>query len=247
MNLNPSNIESVGNFCKVLDTFFLSTEEGDEHVGFNLKTRGYWEPDVTSWMINNVQKGWTCLDIGFNIGYFTEVLARTVGPTGKVYAFEPNRSLVEKYKEAQIMNNYDDCGDIKVFDVGLSNNNSRIFLNIPKSNPGGANISNDEQDLDKDKFNVQSIDVKRLDSFFNEKVDFIKMDIEGSEQLAWEGFPDIVKECPYMIVELGPYHGISFLNELHSKFSFHILDGRTIVPENIMQISPHMNILLKKR
>src|SRR5687767_9224814 len=36
-----------------------------------------------------IEPGWQVLDVGANIGYFTLLFARLVGPAGRVYAFEP--------------------------------------------------------------------------------------------------------------------------------------------------------------
>ena len=51
---------------------------------------GEYEPAITKVIESIVNKGDCCLDIGANIGYFTLMLAKLVGPTGKVFAFEPD-------------------------------------------------------------------------------------------------------------------------------------------------------------
>ena len=71
MNIdNPIPINE-GPFTKVLDEFYLDTSYPyDKYVQDNCKKNGVWEPDLTKWMVNNIKPGWTCLDMGFNIGYY---------------------------------------------------------------------------------------------------------------------------------------------------------------------------------
>jgi len=50
---------------------------------------GTHEPGVVQGLEELVQPGWTAIDVGANIGYFTLLMAKRVGPQGKVIAFEP--------------------------------------------------------------------------------------------------------------------------------------------------------------
>ena len=47
-----------------------------------------------------ITPGMTVLDIGANIGIYTEFLAKLVGPSGHVVAFEPEQRNVERLRDA---------------------------------------------------------------------------------------------------------------------------------------------------
>src|SRR6185312_15602233 len=50
---------------------------------------GVWEPDISRLIASCLQPGDTFIDIGANIGYFSLMAAKLVGPAGQVYAIEP--------------------------------------------------------------------------------------------------------------------------------------------------------------
>jgi uncharacterized YccA/Bax inhibitor family protein len=54
---------------------------------------GSLELPLTKYLIKNIKQGFTVFDIGANLGYFTVLLGMLVGPTGKVFAYEPNPYL----------------------------------------------------------------------------------------------------------------------------------------------------------
>jgi FkbM family methyltransferase len=58
-------------------------------VGRVLAVEGIWEPHVTALFRASLSPGDVCVDVGANIGYFTLLAARLVGPAGHVYALEP--------------------------------------------------------------------------------------------------------------------------------------------------------------
>jgi len=251
LNTHPQNRHLVGDFAYVLDSFYLHTNSSDQYVSYCCRNYGIWEEDFTQWLISNIQEGWKCLDIGFNIGYHAEVLSRLVGKSGKVWAFEPNLELIEKYKEARKLNNYENCADIVMLPIALSNEDAELNLCIPSRNIGNASIVSQEEDrpfgsASDDTFTFQKVQAKRLDSFFNEPVDFIKIDIEGHEPQAWEGFPEIVKNCPLIVAELGPYHPVEFLQWIKDTYHMSLLNGQETSPEQILSHPHHLNVVLRK-
>ncbi len=97
----------------MLNSFYVYTgDQTDKYVQATCREQGYWDKELTEWMIRNIQPGWVCLDIGANIFYFTEVMARRVGPSGRVLAFEPIERLCKSYTVATILNDYSNVGQI---------------------------------------------------------------------------------------------------------------------------------------
>lgn len=50
-----------------------------------------WEAEEAAWLEGALRPGATMLDVGANIGYFSVLAARAVGPAGRVIAIEPER------------------------------------------------------------------------------------------------------------------------------------------------------------
>jgi predicted methyltransferase len=48
-----------------------------------------YEPAITRLFQETLQPGMVVIDIGAHVGYYTLLAAKLVGPTGKIYAFEP--------------------------------------------------------------------------------------------------------------------------------------------------------------
>jgi hypothetical protein len=65
----------------------------DMRSGHRRYALGTYETEVAALIWSTLQGGETVLDIGANIGYFTLLVARLVGPAGRVIAFEPFPSV----------------------------------------------------------------------------------------------------------------------------------------------------------
>lgn len=118
-------------------------------------------------------------DCGANIGFAT-LFFKWMYPQSEIYAFEPDittfRILKKNVEENGLKN-------IHLFNAALSNKNGKIDFFIDSERPGSLVMSTNHDRLPKDKI---IIDAMSLSSFIEEKdfdvIDFVKMDIEGSEK-----------------------------------------------------------------
>lgn len=148
-----------------------------------------------------IQPGMNVLDIGANIGYYTCLFSKLVGPKGMVYAFEP---VPENYKV--LIKNICSLKYQNVIPIqkGISNYIGQAeFYRTKESGLGGFYGSGDI--LEKISVEVTTIDAF-LTNYGNASVEFIKMDIEGGEPKALEGMSQTIKKSNHldMIVELNP-------------------------------------------
>jgi FkbM family methyltransferase len=249
MNTENMLAQSIS-FSKALDSFYVYTGDAtDRYVQAECRNKGNWDLDLTRWMISNIKPGWTCLDIGANIFYFTEVMARSVGPSGRVLSFEPITRLCKSYEAARALNDYSDAGQIEVFNIALSNKKDNLILNIWEENIGGSGIVNEHQvgnHRQHGNFHTEKIDSDTLDSLYDGKIDFIKMDIEGHERFAFEGFSKAAKECPILVVELGSGQPDEFLVELNDKYTMEFLNGEAATFNRIKEHDV-VNVLLRRK
>ena len=143
---------------------------------------------------DNVKDGDNVVDLGANIGYFTLILAKLVGPTGHVFAFEPDpRNLVLLKKNVE----YNNYKNVTIIPKAVSNVNDKCTLYVGQKSFGQNTIYKPEKRKNQ-KFLVVDSETIRLDDFFKmnnllAKISFMKMDIEGAEFLALDGMKEILK------------------------------------------------------
>ena len=67
----------------------MAIDPRDRLIGPRLRRRGVWSEAETALYARCIRAGDTIVDVGANIGYFTLLFARSAGPAGRVFAFEP--------------------------------------------------------------------------------------------------------------------------------------------------------------
>jgi len=140
-----------------------------------------------------VKKGDNVLDIGANIGYFTLMLAKLVGPTGKVFAFEPDPRNISLLKKNIETNGYQ---NVVVVPKAVSNVNEKCTLFTSQSTFGQNRIYEPKKTKNQEYVPIESETIF-LDNFFmnNEKIEnisFVKIDVEGAEKYVLEGMKNIL-------------------------------------------------------
>jgi FkbM family methyltransferase len=205
-------IEGIGNFYpvklgyKFLINLFNPIEiQGSKMFisprdGLGLLITPIHEEFETELFKREVKRGDVVLDLGAHIGYYTLLAAKIVGEKGKVYAFEPdpgNYGLLKKNIEANGYKN------VIAVQKAISNKTEkgRLFLR-------GDGVSRRLYDANHKYSSIETETVK-LDDYFKDydgKINFIKMDIEGSEGNAVKGIIGLLKRngALKMIMEFRP-------------------------------------------
>ncbi len=145
-----------------------------------------------------IKKGDQVLDIGANIGYYSIKLAQMVGNTGTIHCFEPdptNFNFLEKNTQGYsniFLNNSavsDKSGKLTFYQSTLLNVDHRAY----------------KPDSYTHSFDVNCI---AIDDYINknQKISFIKMDIQGYEYAALLGMEQLLKrDKPSLLMEFWPY------------------------------------------
>jgi len=124
------------------------------------------------------------VDGGAFIGDHTIAYLKAVGPSGKVYAFEPNQKAFECL--------YFNCPQAHTFNSGLSDYSGVVPYSVSENAGAGHLGTGDSQ-----------VTVMTLDSLNLGRCDFFKLDVEGHEYQALIGASQtILNHRPVMWIEV---------------------------------------------
>lgn len=139
-----------------------------------------------------VKEGDIVIDIGANIGYFTVLLANLVGPKGKVYAFEPDPRNFHLLQRTIERNGWTHV----IAEQKAVSNKAGEFLLYQTWGGTGNSLTPVEHN------STVRVHVVTLDDFLSDEhhIDFIKMDMDGSEPLAIQGMAQLIRRSPNLRV-----------------------------------------------
>lgn len=157
---------------------------------------GWMERETIPWVKKYVKPGMTIVDIGAHAGYYTDLFAQLSQPGGTVHAFEASPEnypiLLHNLKARKRSN-------VTPYPLAVNDQNGTLDLYI---SPGHSNHSIIAERTEKaETVSIQSI---RLDDFLKvEKIDFVKMDVEGAEPHVLNGMRALIQasENLMMVVE----------------------------------------------
>jgi FkbM family methyltransferase len=142
------------------------------------------------------------VDIGANLGWFSIHLALLVGDEGRVDAFEPRSDLMDLLTRTIGENRLTNVTTHNVA-LGSQNSHGQMIWSVRDDNPGGTNLVS--SDFVAPDITAQSVAVRILDACISHQVDFIKLDVEGSELLVFQGAERILaKDRPLILGEINP-------------------------------------------
>lgn len=183
--------------CRVLGNMKMFVDGRDHTLAPHLITDGYWESWITLAMLRVLKPGMVAVDVGANYGYYSILMGRQVGSTGKVVSFEPNPHLASLMRRSLFMSGIRRIDEVRE-EAAYSTTGETVRFFIPEDRPMNARV------VDEAPYAGTMIDVPtvRLDDVLPEKVDFIKIDAEGGEREIWRGMSKTIENNPQLQVFL---------------------------------------------
>lgn len=198
MGLANTWVHDFGKFKMVLD-------RTDTDISKQVERSGWYSDEAfeASLFEKYLKKGMTVLDLGGNIGFYTILARSLVGQEGRVFSFEPfpnNASLIR----ASIKENF--FTNVTVVEAAASDRVGKATLHLSPDACSEHSLLdlNFQYNLEPQQNEIE-VQVLTVDEYFEKnvgdfKVDFIKMDIEGSESRALKGMQKVLQANKHLML-----------------------------------------------
>ncbi len=140
-----------------------------------------------------VRRGQVAVDVGAHIGYYTIILADLVGPRGRVHAFEPDRANFALLRRNVALNHH---RNVRLERAAVSERGGEVTLYLAHENLGDHRLF----DYYHDRKGVRVKSLRLDDRLSSERVDFVKMDIQGAEYVALQGMTELLRRTREVVL-----------------------------------------------
>lgn len=151
-------------------------------MDYHLLFRGCHEPEIVNLIRHRVRPGDVCLDIGANVGSHALVMARAVGPGGRVIAVEPHPVVCRRLLENLALNRME---QVTVIQAAFSDRDGTAdFFGFPEDafHQGVSSLLPDDQATRK--MTVRTIcGATLMREHRLSRCDLVKIDAEGVESV----------------------------------------------------------------
>ena len=161
---------------------------------------GRTERELIGWFARHVRPGDTWLDVGAHYGYTAIALSRFVGPSGRVFAFEPSLSTAGHLARTRRLNGLE---QLVVLPLALGATGT---IEMQRSATVRGMLDPSGEAARHEEMLTASLDwlwprIRRDEA----RIDGIKIDVQGMEIDVLRGAVDILKaQAPSLIVEVHP-------------------------------------------
>jgi FkbM family methyltransferase len=169
-------------------------------TGRNIQ-KGIGEPEVQQALVDHLRPGMTFYDLGANIGFFSLMAARLVGPNGRVISFEADPEIASRLRENLFRNQLTHTWVEQK--VVWSESTTVSFVRVdPDTSPdrGLGHVSADNSTSE-----TITVEAVSLDHFVasHPAPDFLKCDVEGAEVAVFQGAANLLSvKRPILLVEM---------------------------------------------
>jgi FkbM family methyltransferase len=169
---------------------------------------GQYEPQETALLEAFIKPGQTFVDVGAHWGYFSLIASQKVGPTGRVLSIEADPRMFHTLSRNVRDNALSQVEPIRIAAAAETGVLQMSGYRELDDNWGVSRLLGSAGNVgDPNVFEVSTVSIDSLlDQRSIEKVDVLKMDIEGAEPLALRGMEGGLRagRYPLMVIELHP-------------------------------------------
>jgi len=182
--------------------------------------QGTDEPAVQAAVQKHLRSGMTFYDLGANIGFFSLLASRIVGPTGHVASFEADPEIAARLTENLAFNKFAHASveQKAVWSELGTVTFSRVNASIsPDRGLGHVSVA------EKGATHTISVAAVSLDQYIqsHSAPDFVKCDVEGAEVAVFDGAERLLREKrPILLVEMHSPENQSSLTERFNRLSY---------------------------
>jgi FkbM family methyltransferase len=158
---------------------------------------GLHESEVLECLRRQLRIGMIVFDIGANVGYFSMIAGQLVGKSGRIIAVEPDPRVVEVLRKNMEANGFHNA---TVVEAAAYNSSGKVSLGCaPATSWSGIYYERPTKRIAVRALTLDSL----LSQLGLDRVDFVKIDVEGAESVVLEGMSDIlVHYRPRVLLEL---------------------------------------------
>jgi FkbM family methyltransferase len=142
------------------------------------------------WVVRHLRPGQHVVDCGANIGFTSCLFSRHVGADGRVTAIEALPVNADVVRRNAVLNG---CSNIDVLNVAVGATVGAVdFLDTPNGAVGSV-----------PGIKSRRVPMDTLDSLLGQqRVDFLKVDVEGYELEVLKGAPRVLEQAPAFDIEI---------------------------------------------
>jgi FkbM family methyltransferase len=179
----------------ILGKHFMFVDTKDLGFGPHIMLNGYWEYWVAQAVTRLLHSDTVFLDVGANFGFYSVLAGAVTENQATIHAIEANPNIERHLNLTFALNGLKG----RIHKIAAWNESGvNLSFTIPCDEPKNASVTGcratEEQSIQA------TVGASRLDDVFaGQKVDVIKVDVEGAEYQVWQGMRGLFAQNPALI------------------------------------------------
>jgi FkbM family methyltransferase len=238
-NVIDHNKDGLTLYDTATGKYYLPNDAQLDIVANTIKSNGIFEEEIINCAKHFIPTNGVVLDIGANFGQMSILFSNLVGSKGKVYSFDADDFIFEVLKRNIAVNNKTNIHPT----FGAVHNVGQSYLYFPKQDFKKYD-SYGSYGIDYVNSQGRKVPTLTIDSLnIPEKIDFIKIDIQGGDLFAMKGAIDTIakNKCPILFefeylmqddLNLNFQEYVDFVRSINYKFTRVIYGQNFLITPN---------------